>query len=79
MVLINSGITLDTYEVVADAEVSVEVGSTDTYLGILSETTCCTLDDSEGLGMDLIQYLLELLKDLLLYLIYLAPDSFTLV
>jgi hypothetical protein len=79
MVLIDSGITLDTYEVVADTEVSVEVGSTDTYLGILGEATCCTLDDSEGLRMDLIQSLLELLEDLLLYLIYLTPDSLTLV
>ena len=79
MVLIDCGIPIDTYEVVVDAEVSVEVGSTDTYLGVLGEATSRTLDDSEGLSMDLIPCLLKLLEDLLLKLINLTPDSLTLV
>ena len=79
VVLIDSHIILDADEVVADAEVAVEVRSLDADLGVLCEATTRALDDGEGLGVDFVEDDLELVEDLLLELVYLGPDSFTLI
>ena len=79
VVLIDSHIILDADEVVADAEVTVEVRSLDADLGVLSEAATRALDDGEGLGVDFVEDDLELVEDLLLELVYLGPDSFALI
>ena len=79
VVLIDSHIILDADEVVADAEVAVEVRSLDADLGVLCEAATRALDDSEGLGVDFVEDDLELVEDLLLELVYLGPDSFALI
>ena len=79
VVLIDGHIILDADEVVADAEVAVEVRSLDADLGVLCEAATRALDDGEGLGVDFVEDDLELVEDLLLELVYLGPDRFTLI
>ena len=79
MVLVDRRIAFDTNEVVGDAEVAVEVRCLDADLGMLCEATPRALDDGEGFGVDFIQDDFELVKNLLLELIYLSPDSFALI
>ena len=79
VVLVDRRIAFDTNEVVGDAEVAVKVRCLDADLGMLCEATPCALDDGEGFRMDFIQDDFELVKNLLLELVYLSPDSFALI
>ena len=74
VVLIDGRVALDTDEVVRHTELAVEVCSRYAQLGSLRKAAPRALDDGEGLGMDLVEDELQLVEDLLLELVYLAPD-----
>ena len=79
MVLVDRRIPFDTYEVMRYAEVSVEVRSLDSDLRVLSQTASSALDDGEGLWMYFVEDHFELVEDILLELVDLRPDRFTLI
>ena len=79
MVLVDRCIPFDTYEVMRYTEVSVEVRSLDSDLGVLSQTASSALDDSEGLWVYFVEDHFELVEDILLELVDLRPDRFTLI
>ena len=78
VVLVDGFVAVDTDEVVARGQITVEIGGGDSDLFLLNKAAGGVLDDGEDVGQYFIEHLLVLVGDLLLDLVDFGPDGLAL-
>ena len=76
---VDSLVALDSYEILLSCQIAVEIVSSNYYSIVLGKTASSILHNGEGLGQNLIKFLLDLLINALYGLIDIFRDLLLLV